>query len=494
MLVTPEQMQKLEAITDRSGVSYGHMMENAGKALAEIMMERWQDKKKVLFLAGSGNNGGDCYAAAYHLKKAGWMPEILAPCGEPRSDIALAARDRAKREGIPMYSEAYDFVLEGKEIVVDGLYGTGFRGELSPALQALLREREGQVRIACDVPSGGMAASGAVCKGTFRADVTVTFGAEKLGMSQYPLRLYCGEIIVADIGIPADARLLPPPAERLTLEGVQALLPTPAIDAHKGQLGHVLSVTGSRRMRGAAILSGEAVMRSGAGMLSLASCEEVLVGAMQRIPEALCLPLVTDAEGFLTLDENRDLLTTALKGKQALLLGCGLGQTEKTSAMAAFLLQNAECPVILDADGLNLCAAHIDWIPKGRTILTPHPAEAARLLGKTVQDVQNDRPAAARALAKMTGAVVALKGAGTIITDGEHMAVCNAGNPGMAKAGSGDVLAGLTASIVAQGLGLYDAACAAVMLHAAAGDCAAAELPRSFMLPQDTISYLQEVM
>lgn len=494
MLVTPEQMQQLEAITDRSGISYGHMMEKAGTALASTIIERYPDKQSVLFLAGTGNNGGDCYAAAFHLKQAGWMPEILAPSGEPTSDIARAARDRAKREGIPMYSEAYNFVLQGKDIVVDGLYGTGFHGMLSPAAQELLKPREGQIRIACDVPSGCLAASGAAVKGAFCADLTVTFGAEKLGMSQYPMRAHCGEIVIADIGIPEDAVLLPPPAERLTLEDAAASLPTVPADAHKNRLGHLLVVTGSARMRGAAALCAEAAMRSGIGLLTCASSETVLSGISARVPEALCLPLQTDAKGFLLCGKNREELCEALTGKNALLLGCGLGQTAETAALTEFLLQNSECPVILDADGLNLAASHIEWIPKGRTILTPHPAEAARLLHTTPEEVQSDRPAAAQKLARQTGSVVVLKGAGTIVTDGSRMRVCNAGNPGMAKAGSGDVLAGITASLTAQGLDLFEAACTAVMLHAAAGDAAAAELPRGYMLPQDIIAYLQEVL
>jgi NAD(P)H-hydrate repair Nnr-like enzyme with NAD(P)H-hydrate dehydratase domain len=179
--------------------------------------------------------------------------------------------------------------------------------------------------------------------------------------------------------------------------------------------------------------------------------------------------------------------------RQCFLIGCGLGQTEETAALTKFLLDTSTCPVILDADGLNIASHHIEWIPKGRTVLTPHPAEAARLLGITADEVQADRPGAARRLAKKTGAVVVLKGAGSIVTDERFMAVCNAGNPGMAKAGSGDVLAGILGALAAQRMSLFDAAYTAVMLHAAAADAAAAEMPRGYMLPQDTIAYLQEV-
>ena len=493
MLVTPEQMQKLEALTDSSGISYGHMMERAGKALADTITTRFPDRRKVLFLAGTGNNGGDCYAAAFHLKAAGWLPEILAPLGEPRTDISRAARERARREGIPMFAEAYDFVLQDKEIIVDGIFGTGFSGTLPPVIQQLLQPREEQIRIACDIPSGGYAASGAVSEGTFQAHITVTFGAEKLGMSQYPLRSYCGEIILADIGIPEGTVVLPYPAMRMTLEEAQAKRPFVPLDAHKNMLGHLLTVTGSRRMRGAAALAAEAAMRSGVGLTTCASCDEALAGITFRVPEALCLPLETDADGFLLCEKNKERLTEALHGKTALLIGCGLGQTEETAALTKFLLDTSTCPVILDADGLNIASRHIEWIPKGRTVLTPHPAEAARLLGITADEVQADRPGAARRLAKKTGAVVVLKGAGSIVTDERFMAVCNAGNPGMAKAGSGDVLAGILGALAAQRMSLFDAAYTAVMLHAAAADAAAAEMPHGYMLPQDTIAYLQEV-
>ena len=494
MLVTPEQMQKLEALTDQSGVSYGHMMERAGKALADTIITRCPDRKKVLFLAGTGNNGGDCYAAAFHLKAAGWLPEILAPLGEPHSDIAKAARERAKRDGIPMFAEAYDFVFQDKEVIVDGIFGTGFSGTLPPVIQRLLARHDDVLHIACDIPSGGSAANGSVCEGTFRADITVTFGAEKLGMSQYPLRSYCGEIILADIGIPEGTVIMPYPAERMTLSEARAKLPDVPVDAHKNQLGHLLTVTGSVRMRGAAALAAEAAMRSGVGLMTCAACETALGAINARVPEALCLPLKTDADGFLLCQENQETLLKALEGKSALLIGCGMGQTAETAALTKFLLENSTCPVILDADGLNISSNHIEWIPKGRTILTPHPAETSRLLGISVAEVQADRPAAARLLAKKTGAVVVLKGAGSIVADERFMAVCNAGNPGMAKAGSGDVLAGIVASLVAQGMTRFDATYAAVMFHAAAGDAAAAEMPRGYMLPQDIISFLQDVM
>lgn len=495
MFVTPKQMKQLEELTDRSGVSYGEMMSRAGHALAEMVMRRYPEKQCVLFLAGSGNNGGDCYVAARALKQNGWRPEVLAPLGMPHTDIANTALELAKQDGIPIYEEAYDFLFGEPEIVVDGLFGTGFKGKLSASLRKILARTEGKIRVACDVPSGGNALTGSVSEGTVPADMTVTFGAVKLGMTQYPLREYCGEIVTADIGIPAEAFGKVAPAVSLdraylTAHPLRAYRP----DAYKQQNGEVLAVVGSTRMRGAAVLAVTAAMRSGAGMVTCAAPEPVLTAVMQRTPEALCLPLWDDWKGFALCDDNRTALLGALSGKDALLIGCGLGATDETAELVKLLLCESECPVILDADGLNVMAGCIDCIPKGRTILTPHPGEAARLLGTDTAAVNADRQHAALTLAKQTGAVVALKGAGTIVTDGKKMAVCMMGNPGMAKAGSGDVLAGITAAIAANAQQeLFETACQAVAIHAAAGDTAAARSQRC-MLPQDLIGALPEIL
>lgn len=496
MLVTPEQMKLLEGLTSQSGISYKEMMERAGKALADVITERCQEHRRVLFLAGSGNNGGDCYVAAYYLKIAGFHPEILAPLGRPRTEIARAALDRAKEAGIPVYAEAYDFLFTEPDLVVDGLFGTGFKGELPANIRQLLSKTDGKIHIACDIPSGGNGASGSVSEGTVRAAITVTFGAEKLGMRQYPLCEYCGEIILADIGIPAEvfSQIDPPPIEVLTLEQAQNVLSDRRPDAHKYLNGHLLAVAGSTRMRGACVLAVTAAMRSGVGLVTCASAEAALAAVTGRVPEVLCLPMMTDAEGFFSFADNQELLEQSLEGKQAILLGCGMGVTEDTQKLTELLLKKSTCPVILDADGLNAVSSCIEWIPKGRTILTPHPGEAARLLGCSTAEVQADRPGAAVKLARETGAIVVLKGAGTLITDGNRMAVCNLGNAGMARAGSGDVLAGITASLVAQGVPLYDAACAAVTFHAVAGDIVASDLPERYMLPQDIIVALQEIL
>jgi NAD(P)H-hydrate epimerase len=495
MFVTPEQMQQLEALTDAAGISYAEMMRRAGTALADYIQSCGRGDRKAVFLAGKGNNGGDCYVAAACLREKGWQVQVIAPFGEPKTEISRTAMAHSVRCGVSIVLQP-DAFTENAGILVDGLFGTGFHGVLPSGSFAYLKGHSGQFRIACDIPSGGNGLTGQVSSGTFQADATVTFGAEKLGMSQYPLRSFCGEIHVADIGIPetAFAALSIPPVEELTLAAVRQSLPPRKPDAHKNSSGHLAIVAGSVRMRGAAVLAAAGAVRSGVGLVTCASAEAALQIICQRTPEVMCLPLKTDEAGFFICVENQSLLADALRGKQALLLGCGMGVTEETQELTKFLLSASHCPLILDADGLNCVSDCIECIPGGRTVLTPHPGEAARLLGITAAQVQTNRPAAATELARRTGAVVVLKGAGTIVTDGERMAVCRLGNAGMARAGSGDVLSGITASLVAQGLELYEAACTAVTLHAAAGDAAARRLPERYMLPQDLIQALQEVL
>ncbi len=491
LYVTPKQMQQLEQLTDARSISYAEMMERAGAALACEILKFVPDAQHVLFLAGTGNNGGDCYVAAKYLHRKGVHASVCAPLGAPKTEISRAAAAQAAAAGAELLSAEK---LPEADVIVDGLFGTGFHGELPEAVRPFLERREGRTHIAVDIPSGGNGGTGAVSEGTFRADLTVTFGYAKLGMTQYPLREYCGQIVTADIGIVPASDLDSPVAVLLELNEMQKRLPRRRPDAHKNRSGHLLTVAGSVRMRGACVLAVTAAMRSGVGLQTAAAPESALQAICVRTPEVMCLPMQTDAEGFLLDQPNRDLLKKYMTGKQALLIGCGMGVTEETRNLTKFLLSESDCPVIVDADGLNCLTGCIECLPEGRTVLTPHPGEAARLLGMDIAAVQADRPSAALRLAEKTGAVVVLKGAGTIVTDGKHMAVCTLGNAGMARAGSGDVLAGITAALAAQGMPLFEAACAAVTLHAAAGDTAAARLPHAYMLPQDLIAALAEVL
>ncbi len=284
--------------------------------------------------------------------------------------------------------------------------------------------------------------------------------------------------------------------ERLTEESVRALLPVRKPDANKGDFGRLLCITGSRRMPGAAALSAMGALRAGVGLLTVATAAENVPILASHMLEAMYLPLQTDVDGFLLDVPNRELLLPHMERADAILLGCGLGLTEQTRTLVRFVLQHATCPVILDADGLNAVASCIDIGQNAGTdrILTPHPGEMARILHTTPAAIQADREACLNDFCKRYPQIVlALKGAGTLIGQGTRVVKNETGNPGMSRGGSGDVLAGILAALVAQKLSAFDAACAAVYIHGAAGDLAAQHCSMQAMLPSDLIHAMQEL-
>lgn len=284
--------------------------------------------------------------------------------------------------------------------------------------------------------------------------------------------------------------------EQLTWEQVCAMLPRRKRDAQKGNFGRLLCITGSGNMPGACALSTTAALRSGAGLVTVATAAENPARLASAMPEAMWLPMQTDGDGFLQCQENQAKLAPHLARANAVLLGCGLGVTEHTRALVAWVLEQAACPVVLDADGLNCLGDCIsidrrmgtDWI------LTPHPGEMARLTGQSIGQIQGNRTACATQFARRYPSVtLVLKGAGTLVAQDSRLAQNPTGNPGMSRGGSGDVLAGMIAALAAQGLSPWEAACAGVYLHGMAGDAAAAQFSEQAMLPRDLLACLPEV-
>lgn len=282
----------------------------------------------------------------------------------------------------------------------------------------------------------------------------------------------------------------------ITFSYICSLFPKRKRDAHKGDFGRLLCITGSRRMPGAAAMSSYAALRCGTGLLTTATAEENIPALSSHCFESMYLPLLTDKEGFIMWHGNEEVLTDAVKKADAVLLGCGLGVTDETILLTKNIVQLADSPIIIDADGLNAVSGCIDIITERKkpVILTPHPGEMARLLNITVQEVQSDRPhALKKAMKLMPGAVIVLKGQGTLIVQREKILINTTGNPGMSRGGSGDVLAGMTASFAAQGMSMLDAAAAGVYIHGMAGDIASKRFSEQAMLPRDLIKCIPEV-
>lgn len=486
-LYRAEQVRELDRIAiDDLGISGLSLMQRAGLAAFEALRQRWPRVRHIGVLCGTGNNGGDGFVLAGLAQAAGLRVSVwqVGDASRIRGD-ALGARQQMAVAGLC----AEGFVgqdLSVVDVLVDGLLGTGLGGEVSgiwrEAIEAINAAGDaGCGVLALDIPSGLHADSGAVLGAAVRADVCVTFIGLKLGLFTGQGPDHCGEVLFNDLDVPPEVfTRFAPAATRLTPAAAGAWLPPRRPCAHKGDFGHVLVVGGDHGMAGAARLAGEAALRCGAGLASLATREEHAAAISAARPELMCHG-IADAVSLKPL----------LRRATVLAIGPGLGQgTWGRQLLGAALA--SRLPLVLDADALNLLAAEPlhrdDWV------LTPHPGEAARLLGRATPEIQADRLAAARALQRKYGGVVVLKGAGTLVVDSAGDAsLCHAGNPGMASGGMGDVLTGVIAALLAQGQAGDEAARRGVCLHAAAADRAATAGQRG-LLASDLFSPLRELL
>lgn len=499
-LFSKEEMQRVEAMAQRSGVPMETLMERAGEALAAETESRLRPikGKRAVVLCGKGNNGGDGFVCARLLWEKGIKCTVVLAQGEPASDLAQRAFAALPKElevlGGEGQSEEAAQRIDRADVILDCVFGFNFRGELSGRAKELIYRANCRdcLKISADLPSGAECDTGRVAQGAFRANVTVTFTGKKPANASYPALEYCGETVVRQVGVPpvlleaAESRLMETDAEF-----ARSCLREPDVQCNKGDLGKLLLVCGSYGMAGACIMAAKAALRCGVGLLQIAVEKKLYPILAQAVPEAV----------FLVLDwENRrgesgERLCRALESASACLMGCGLGELSETVCPVVF--SHCSIPLVADADALNFCARHPGILEEADLplILTPHPGEMARLCGDSVAEIQADRLDAAREKARETGAVVALKGARTIIAapDG-RCAVNPAGNPGMAKGGSGDVLAGIIASFAAQGMPAFEAACAGVWYHGLAGDLCAERYGMRSMLPTDLISLLPEAL
>lgn len=466
-----------------SGISGMTLMQRASAAALRELRWRWPGARSLAVVCGAGNNGGDGVLLAVQAKAAGLEPRVLL-LAEPSSLKGEAAQALTELRQAGLSVQALDTaMLDQADVIVDALLGIGLtrpvEGEHLKAIQAInAAHAKGKHVLAVDVPSGLDADRGVALGAAVEADVTVCFIGLKLGLLTGAGPRYTGRLVFAGLDVQRSAYDgTQPAALRLTQEQRIAFLPARRRDAHKGDHGHVLLVGGDVGMSGAIRLAGEACLRAGSGWASVAT-RGVHAGLIaQSRPELMCHGV-----------EQASDISALLSRASVIALGPGLGKADWGRAMWK-MLQSSKLPLVLDADGLNLLAEAP--VQRGEWVLTPHPGEAARLLGCTTGDIQQDRPAAVSALAERYGAVVVLKGAGTLVqAHGEPMYVCDAGNPGMAVAGMGDVLCGVIAAFLAQGLSPSIAARMGVLVHALAGD-AAAQTGERGLLPSDLLPHIR---
>ncbi len=460
------------AIEDR-GVPSLRLMEAAGRAVAEAVGELAPDGP-VRVVCGKGNNAGDGLVAARCLAEAGFAVEalLLWPAGELSGDAAA----NLERFGADHVEGDLRARLAGSGVVVDAIFGTGFSGApREPALAAIEAIGDcGAPVVACDIASGVDAASGEVADAAVEATATVSFHAAKIGHRVAPGKWHAGELLVAPIGIPDGAP--GEPAAGTIGTGVLELAPRRGARSTKFSSGQVTIAGASRGLTGAVQMSSRAAIRAGAGYATVvvpADLEPVFEGGQPEVMSVGC----PGGDGCLAPAGAKALLR-AFERAAAGVLGPGMGRDPGTIELAREVLARIEAPLVVDADGLNAFAGELERFAAraAPTLLTPHAGELGRLLGRTPEEVSARRVAAAREAARAAEAVVVLKGDDTIVTDGERLAVNALAAPGLATAGSGDVLSGIAAAMLARGLEPFAAACAAVLAHARAGRDAAARI------------------
>jgi NAD(P)H-hydrate epimerase len=507
-IVTSEEMRWCEEATIKSyGIPGSLLMENAGRGVAEFIKENFSplEAKHILIICGKGNNGGDGFVVARLLSNYNAQIGILLMAspselkGDANNNFLILQKFVKKSSGritLHRYSKNIFALLPKSDIIVDAMFGTGFTGSVHKPFADVIdwiNKQKSQV-VAVDIPSGVNGSTGVVENCAVRANVTVTFGSLKSGLLCNQGRELAGSVRVVDIGIPRvviqDKKLCTSLVEQAD---VRKVLPKRSIQAHKYSVGKVLVLAGSKGLTGAAALCCTSAMRAGAGAVVLGTPEPVYSILARKLTEVMVFPLPATSDGTLgitSLDDIRKKLDWA----DVLVIGPGLSQNIETQQLILKLLLEYSGKVLVDADGLNAVGAHgISKLRFSRAhiILTPHIGEFSRLTGMSGNEIEQHRIKAAVDLAKKTSVTIVLKGVPTVTASKDGIAILNStGNPGMATAGTGDVLSGIIAGLWAQGMPDAEAAWAGVYIHGLSGDIVKNKIGERSLMANDLVECL----
>lgn len=489
-IVTAHTMQELDRrAIEEYGIPGRDLMEQAGKGCAEHILAAYgrRQSKRVVILAGRGNNGGDGYVIARYLLEKGWQVLVIILAdqesihGDALTNLVLLPDEVLSFcPGEGEISEKHVDDLLAADVLVDALLGTGLRNDLQGVyLEAveLINNAPGKV-VAVDIPSGIHGTTGRILGKSVHANMTITFGAAKLGHVLYPAADHVGRLVIVDIGIPIQLMEEAAGYDYLTERTTAQLVKRRDRQAHKGSFGHCMIVAGSTGKTGAAALAANSAVRTGAGLVTLAVPESLNPILEIKTTEAMTLPLPDGASGHLTTHAIA-VLEKYLAGKNAIAIGPGIDRRPASVTVVQTLVETVSLPMVIDADGLNALAEDTSVLHRSNSkniILTPHPGEMSRLLGSAIPDMAAIRISVAQEFARTFGVYVILKGARTIIAAPNGMAAINSsGNPGMASGGMGDVLTGIIVSLLSQGYSAWNACRLGVYLHGLAGDLVAME-------------------
>lgn len=508
-IATAQQMREIDkAAVEIYGIPGMVLMENAGLAVVYCLQNIFEDlqDKKVYIFCGGGNNGGDGFVIARHLYNKGAKVKVFLVgdksgiTGDARSNLDIISR--MDIELIEVQDE-HDWTkirvaTVFADCLVDSLLGTGFHGEIAGRMATAIDiiNHSGKKIVAVDLPSGIEADTGGAAKVAVKADHTVTFALLKPGLLLYPGAEHSGRIEIADIGIPSPLITSENIRQNLiTEEDVRKVLPDRPADAHKGTSGRVTVIAGSTGFTGAAALCSLGALRGGAGLVTLGIAASLNSIMEVKLTEVMTKPLPDIAEGAIGIDAL-PVIEQLLQGCNVLAIGPGLGRQEETAETVRELVRSADCPMVIDADGLNALSGFTNLLKntKALAVLTPHPGEMSRLTGLGIEMIHQDKIKVARQFAQQWESIVVLKGAPTIVAfpDGEIF-INRTGNQGLATGGTGDILAGLIAAFIAQGLSSHEAALAGVYLHGLAGDMSAGS-GMIGMTAGDVLSYIPKAI
>lgn len=503
-ILESKYVKAAEEFAVKSGMNWLRLMENAGSAVANIIRKKFDlSGKKITVVCGKGNNGGDGYVVARKLLENNAKVQIISVGPDPSTPNAAEMRSRCEMIGIKTFCfestpELAQSIIIESDIIVDAIFGIGFSGQVDQPYLSVIEQinLSPAAVISIDIPSG------CVCDGTqtsnicINADITVALSCLKICHCFAPQDEFCGETITVSIGMPDDAVAMQPfVAQIIDTDSLKKLFPKRPEVSHKGTFGTAAVVAGSYSMAGAAAFAAKAAMRSGVGLVKSILINEIYPIVSTLVPDAVFIPISKTDNGTLSYAEITKI-KSAISNCSALLIGCGMGQGPDVSKITEDLLCSADVPIVLDADGINAICERIDIIKQTNrgAVLTPHAGEAARILGCSTQYVANNRLSCAKQIAKMSGGVIVLKGANTLIAlpDGNvFMSLCK--NSGLSKAGSGDVLSGIIVSLLAQGMTPESAAIYGVTIHSLAGEKAAKSISKTYMNATDIINSLSPV-
>ncbi len=501
LILNNEQTKRLEDnAVNEGGIEHIKLMENAGTSVFRFINDcLGVNNKSVAIVCGRGNNGGDGFAVAKRMIDGGAKVRILLALGNPTTEDASKLLEESEAMGIKTFlytdeNEKVEFAktIDAADIIVDAIFGVGFHGTVSESLTEIIdmiNAARGTV-VSIDVPSGVDSDSGEVAGPCVRADYTVTFSTMKPGHVIYPAVDYRGHVHVATIGI--DERIIQEQEHHISTidyQSIRLCFQPRKNNTHKGTYGRLLNICGSMGMAGSATFAGKAAVQSGAGMVEMAVTKDIYPIVAANLIDPVYILLDSNAQGTISSSSIPTVLEK-MQDATAIVIGCGLGKGEDVQELVAKVIRNSEIPMVIDADGLNAIKDNLGILREAKApiIMTPHPGEMARLVGKTNEEVQSQRLEVASSFAMTYGIYLVLKGANTVCATPDGRVMINlTGNPGMSKSGSGDVLAGLMGSLLAQGMNPEDAAAAAVHIHGLAGDRAAEKFSQHSMTPMDII-------